>query len=165
MSAEQRRSARAMRHAVRLARRLMPLDGNLDDFIASIARHRGRPITLVQLDRRPSDDLSGLWLATESADYIIVDPTATPSRRALIVCHEIAHMLLGHRGDLTTSQLLATTAPDLNCALVARVLGRHAYGSADEQAAEEMATVVAAERSQREDTARLHLHTNSARLR
>lgn len=136
-----------MRRALRLARRLMPSDGNLEGLVRNVGLHRGRPVLLQEMSVPGVS--SGLVVAFDHADCILVAKTSGPSRRDAIVCHEVAHLLLEHTGDTATSDLLADLAPNLSADLVARMLARHAYDTPEEREAETMATMLVAERRKR----------------
>jgi hypothetical protein len=45
-----------------------------------------------------SPELFGLWYPTEATDYIFINASLHPTHRIHSLLHEIAHMLLGHRG-------------------------------------------------------------------
>lgn len=148
--------SRRVAAVVRLAKRLMPADGDLEGFLENLGRHRGRPIHLLpqSLGGRAT---SGLWIPGRHADFFVVDQPTTPSRRAAIVCHEAGHMLLEHRADASASAAVTAVAPDLSPALIARTLARHAYGTAEEAEAEAVGTVLGAEHARRQ--------INASRLR
>jgi hypothetical protein len=148
------RSRRMIRRAVRLAQRLMPSDGDLDGLLANVSRHRGRPLTLLEGSMSRSLGRSGLCLITDDADYILLEPRTSPSRRATIICHEVSHLLLGHEGD-SSSDITTRMAPDLDPSLVARMLARHSYMTLEEEEAEVMATLLVTEHVRRQQAARL----------
>ena len=143
---------RRIRRTLRLARRLMPSDGDLAGFLHNLSRHRRRPLTLIEDDTSRSLGRSGLCLVTDKADYIFVEPATSPSRRATIICHEISHLLLGHEGD-SLAGVASDLAPDLEPGLVARMLARHSYTSPAEEEAEIMATMLVAEHTRRQHAA------------
>lgn len=134
----------------------MPADGDLAGFLERLGKHRGRPIRILPQKLGGGRPTSGFWLPAEHADYLVVDQPTTPSRRNAIVCHEVAHMLLGHEPD-TASGAIAAAAPDLSPELVTRALGRHGYATDDEAEAEQLGTLIGAEQ--------LRLQINSSRLR
>ena len=150
------------RQAAKQARQLMPADGDLDALVSTVATRRGRPITV--LDTELDGGLTGLWIATPTSDYIVIDQGCTASRRAAVLCHEVAHMLLGHLGA-PVSEDLATLAPTLRPTLAGRFLTRHGYTEPDEHAAEHLATYLVAEHARRERAAQLRQNPISARLR
>lgn len=158
----QRRISRATRAALQL----MPDDGDLDTLLQNLARHRGRPLAVVDHDPRVDGLPSGVWVDATDRDLILVEAGVGPSRRALIISHEIAHMMLGHEGDCATlSDLVQNAAPDLSPALIERVLHRDKHSSDAENDAEEVATLIAVEHSRRRRNAELRANPVSARLR
>src|SRR6478752_7812798 len=143
-----RRSSPARRHrahTVALGERLLPRDGSIDGFVAAVARHRGRPLHVLDYPLDAAGP-SGLWVGCSSGDFIIRSAAATPTRGATIVCHELAHMLLGHEpevGDVQAAEVIARVlAPDVGASVAARFLARHGYETADEEDAEAVATAL-----------------------
>lgn len=160
------RSPRKISDATRAALRLMPEDGDLDALIENLARERGRPLAVVEHDPQVDGLPSGVWVDATDRDIIMVEAGVGPSRRALIISHEIAHMMLGHDGDCRTiSDLVRNAAPDLSPALIERVLRRDAHTSDDENDAEEVATLIAVEHGRRRRNAELRANPISARIR
>jgi hypothetical protein len=157
------RRNRTLRQATRLARQLMPRDGDIDGLVGNLSAHRSRPLTMIDSDLG-QDGPSGLWLATPTKDYIVVDTAGSPSRRAAVICHEVAHILLGHTGD-PVAQDVASLVPNIRPSLAARFLARHGYDEPDEHAAEDLATQLVAEHTRRDRAAQLNQNTISARLR
>lgn len=74
--------ALAARHNIRVVE-LSSLDGVSEDQRA-------------QLMRAKSKDLSALLVGEEGDAVIIVNDSHTPERQANSICHEVAHILLGH---------------------------------------------------------------------
>jgi hypothetical protein len=155
-AADRQLSPRRVANAARVAKRLMPIEGDLDGLLDALGQQRGRRIHVLP-QRFAGRSTSGLWLPTKRADYLVVDEPTTPSRRAAIICHEVAHILLGHTPDVATADLVAVAMPDLSPELIARALARHAYATADEAEAEELGTLIGAEHWSRQ--------INSSRLR
>lgn len=146
------RSRTSISTAIRLAKRLMPDDGDLEGFLEALSAHRRRPIRLLA-KQFGGDGVSGLWLATASTDYLVFDEHSNPARRVAVICHEVGHMLLGHRTDAALAALVNEVAPDLSPGLVARALARHAYDSTIENDAERVATAVGFEHTRRQAAA------------
>lgn len=120
---------------------LVPSSGSLTGLVTAVSRHRGRPVEI--LDRTlPRNDLSGLWIPQPEVDYIICAQGMAAGHKRVVVCHELAHMLLGHsprEGHLDA----AVFAPDVGAGLASRFLCRQGYGNRDEADAESLATVLA----------------------
>ncbi|EFL09476.1 predicted protein [Streptomyces sp. AA4] len=132
-----RRQARTLVNSLRLPD---PCDVlTLRDKVSS---DRNRPIRLVPLDMHGSG-LSGLWLETDEADLVVYEATAGVQHRNHIIAHEFSHMLCGHIStDAMTDQAAKLLFPDLDPALVRRMLGRGGYADSDEQEAEIVATIL-----------------------
>lgn len=160
-----RKTPRRVRQTARLARRLMPSDGDLDVWLQNLGEHRKRPIRLIIQPLGAGTGLSGMCVVRDDADYIVLDAAGSPSRRALVLAHEVAHLLLEHDGKAATSQVVAQVAPDLSPGLISRVLTRDGYDSFEEQDAEELATLLAVEHARRQRAHELKSNSVSARLR
>jgi len=146
----------SLRRSAMTAQRLIPTSGDLDEFLRALAESRGRPIVLVPVQRE-ADDPSGVWIAMEQTDYIAFDKDAPAARKAAIVCHEVAHMMLDHApepGTESMAALAAAAAPTFDPEVAARFLRRHGYASDSEADAENLGTRLAAELARRETAAR-----------
>ncbi|MQS09044.1 hypothetical protein [Streptomyces alkaliphilus] len=91
------------------------------------------------------NELCGLWVELDSADYIFHEASTSPLHRDHIVLHEISHMLLGHnvtdgRGPGVDLKNLFTT---IDPRTVRAVLGRANFSNAREREAELLATRIA----------------------
>lgn len=116
-----RRSARARtKRTVTRATRLIPRSGDLNAFVTAVAQQRGRCIRLLPFDLGP-DAPSGLWLKEPAVDWIVYDSKSGAQQREAIVCHEIAHMLLGHDRAVDGVEL-SVVAPYLSPEVTARFL-------------------------------------------
>ncbi|MCP2316913.1 protein of unknown function (DUF955) [Nocardia amikacinitolerans] len=126
------------------ANRTVPLPSpwNLNAYLADVAAHRGRSISLRPV---PADMLAengcrgkGLWVARKHDDIIVYDAEATERNADHIILHEIGHMLLGHGRD--DSEDAAPLSPKLAALLPSmaaqHVLGRNEFGAEREQEAE-----------------------------
>lgn len=119
-----------------------PLD--ITALCRQVAAERGRPLHLLGLTGRGGAP-TGLWVTTDTADYIFYNELASPLHRAHIVLHEIGHMVLAHAAGTTlsaaTAQLLM---PGLDQAAVRKSLSRSDYSATQEQEAEVFATLIMA---------------------
>jgi len=156
---------RQVRRAARLARRLMPHDGDLNIWLRNLSEHRNRPIKATVGDLSATPGLSGMCVIRDDGDFIILDASASPTRRLVFLCHEVAHLLLGHQGEVASSDLVARATPDLPPGLRSRVVTRHEHDSLEEQAAEELATLLSLEHARRQRAQELRSNAISARLR
>lgn len=135
-----------VRKAMRAAMEIMPSSGDVQDLLTSLSRARERNITILSA---PLDSaISGLLISTEQADYIAVSDGASPERFVAIVCHEVAHALLGHDHshaigeEILETGLLQIVNPELAGSAVA---ARRAYAHTDESEAEVVATYLSVE--------------------
>lgn len=116
---------------------------DLTAFCAGIARRRGRPLYLHPLPTPAATPACGLWLATGTADHIFHANGVTPLHRQHIVLHEIGHMLCEHTdGNADAVGITNVLLPDLDPAMVARVLRRNGYHAREEKMAEMMASLI-----------------------
>ena len=148
--------ARTLRRSAASAQRFIPASGDLTEFVEALARSRGRPTVLLGV-AFDAEAPSGVWIVTDKRDYIAYPNDASAARKAAIVCHEVAHMLLGHDPPPGTEGLLslaASAAPTLDPAVAIRLLARHCYASEQEADAEGLGTRLAAELARRERLAR-----------
>jgi len=127
----------------RLAQITVPDPFTLETFCQAVAEHRDRPVRLHSIALAAPAQPFALWVGTDDADHIVVDAAATGWHRDHLACHEIGHMLFDHTTDqAVTDQAAALLLPDLDPAMIRKVLGRHAYGTQQEREAEMTATVV-----------------------
>ncbi len=82
---------------------------NIHHFLKHLERRRNRPIIVKYLPLAPR--FFGLWSAGKQVDYVFVNSDLHPVHQIHCLLHEIAHMLLGHRGmslaDFLSSDLMA----------------------------------------------------------
>ena len=144
-----RRRGRAFRATWRAVSTLIPDNGNVDDFVAAVSAQRGRRIAVLGCSM-PDDGPSGYWAPTPDVDYILHADSITAEYRETVVCHEIAHMVLGHeaREGLMDTRAIA---PSISPEVAARFLTREGYPDEIEADAEMLATLIAAELVARAD--------------
>ncbi|WP_433662979.1 hypothetical protein ACQPW1_13055 [Nocardia sp. CA-128927] len=132
---------------------LIPRPWHRGQFLDALSKVRGRPIHLVPL---PSDSvaaghgtLSGVWLNCGDSDVIAYDARTTEYHADQIIAHEIGHMLLDHAvagaGSVGGRRLL----PNIDPAVVGRVLGRTDLQSCQEDEAELFANLLLLEATRR----------------
>src|ERR1022692_1976303 len=119
----------------------MPVPFDLGQFVARLERERHRPIRLRSFSSGAGVP-SGLWIGTADADYIYHETGTTHFHATHIVLHELAHMLLGHQHTAAWDRLISLLAPDVEQALIQLILGRSAYGTAEEREAETLASLI-----------------------
>jgi hypothetical protein len=126
----------------RLAGLDLPRPFDLAAFAARVGRDRGRPLLMLG-HALPVDGPRGLCLSTRDADYIVHEQATSPVHQEHIVLHEICHLLCGHTARESIGAAHAQRLfPSLDPAVVARVLGRSSYSTAEEQEAELLASMI-----------------------
>jgi len=155
----------------RLARsralRLVPASGVVDDLVTTASRVRNRPVHLLPSDLGPEAP-TGMWISTERAEYIVYPADSSSAERAAVICHELAHMFLGHQPEAQVDQLtqMATTvAPSIHPDVARRFLGRHGYVEKAEVEAERLATVLVTQLARNSESHAVRLDAVSDRLR
>lgn len=103
-----------------------PPTGDSAGLIDAVSRHLGRKVSVVEMPLPVG--LSGMWasLAT-GAEVIVLDQASTQLRRDIALCHEVAHIVLGHgeaSSDKGPADLVSAALPDLSPELVRSVLRR-----------------------------------------
>ncbi|MBY4128165.1 hypothetical protein HQO83_07170 [Rhodococcus fascians] len=130
---------------------MVPSPWDRDTFIASLSQYRGRPIELRGV--RSSDaaelygDLSsspcGVWCDCTDKDIILYDQGMTERHLIQVLCHEAAHMVLGHSSDVEpNNDWLQLLLADVDPAAVRSALGRDVVPSEQESEAELLADLV-----------------------
>jgi hypothetical protein len=129
---------------------VIPTPFDLTEFIARLAKLRGRRIHLSSFSPRP-DAPSGLLISTRETDYILHARTRSEFFRDHVIVHELGHLLLeraDQAGSTDHGDLLRTLMPHLDPALITRALGRSArpqgYANVLERDAEVFATLMLA---------------------
>ncbi len=128
-----------------------PLD--VAELCRRVGEERGKPIRLVP-HPIPVPGPFGVWITTESADYVLYQRETSKAHQGHIVLHELGHILAGHRSDEEDDMLLAELYPDVepdavrekypDLALdaVRRALRRTSYDTEQEREAETVATII-----------------------
>lgn len=143
-----------MRGGTRLHRRCqslldtlsIPHTVDLEAVRAWAAAVRGRPVQLRAMPEVAASP-TGLWIATDTEDLVLVQAHTSALHARHIAFHEIAHMLWQHEN--TDHASTAGPLPHLDLPVVRRVLARgHDSGGRDgdrrEQEAEMLATILSA---------------------
>ncbi|GAA2267406.1 hypothetical protein GCM10010145_47370 [Streptomyces ruber] len=126
--------------------RLPPAD-SVRDLLPFTERHTGRRIQLMPVTDAESLPASldaatpcGLWLATDTSDFIFYDGTTSQAHADGIIAHELGHILLRHHtvdDDLLAGVgTLGGLLPDMTPGLIRMLLGRTRYAEPDEADAE-----------------------------
>lgn len=161
------RTAQRVRSAAARTDHLVPASGLVDDLVRSVSAERGRPIHVAEEDLGPREP-SGLWVAGEGVDLIVVPTSIRPAQRTAIICHELAHILLGHvpvgaGSDL--DGLVDLVAPHVDASVAKQILGRFSYADDLEAEAEAFGTILVTKLADRSRRLRLKGDSVSDRLR
>ncbi|MEJ2854225.1 MULTISPECIES: hypothetical protein [unclassified Saccharothrix] len=129
------------RHAALLRELPTPVPFDVGPLCRAVADARGRPIRLIPVAGLTG--VCGLWIATDTTDLIFHESDTTPPHRDHIVLHELAHVLCDHYpASVSLAERARLLLPDLDPALVQRVLGRAGYSTAEEREAELLASLI-----------------------
>lgn len=116
-----------------------PFDPNA--FRDAVAVRRGRPIRMVPHEHMVGP--CGVLVSLRDADFVFYEAGTSPVHRDHIVAHELGHLLCDHvPKDQIGDDVLRALMPDLDPAMVRRVLARTTYGDLEEQEAEMVASLV-----------------------
>ena len=155
--------APTLKQAIRVARRLLPPDGDPETFLNNLSAERGRQIQFIEMELGGP---SGMLIGLPTMDVVLVDVDSSPSRRLVSIAHEAAHLLLGHDKDAAhVEDTLTTLLPNLSPSLIKQALCRQRHDGRQESDAEELATIIASELSVRAALCDLDGHPVSRRLR
>lgn len=136
-----------MRRGTRLHRRCqslldtlgIPQNVDLEGMRAWAAAVRGRPVHLRAMPDTPASP-TGLWIATDVEDLVLVKAHTSALHARHIAFHEIGHMLWQHEN--TDHTLGAGPLPHLDRPVVRRILARRESSNPREQEAEMLATML-----------------------
>jgi hypothetical protein len=137
-----RERRRLWRECVRLVAELdidLPFDSA--EFVARLARRRGRRIELVPINARSAAPC-GILLSTDDADYLCYAVNTSPLHREHILLHEAGHLVCDHTGLSTVDAIPSALLPHLSGELVRRVLCRSSFDDAQERQAELFASLI-----------------------
>jgi len=126
----------------------VPWDRNV--FISNLAQSRGRPIRLIPTNTAAlTASPCGLWVTRDDEDLILHETGTSEYHIDQIVCHEVGHMLLGHRryqqfgtDRARRAKLCLTLLPDIDPDTVRAILGRANHPNDEERDAEMFANMM-----------------------
>lgn len=134
-----------------LSQLTLPDPWDLDQFIALVARVRGRRIVIEPAPAHilralgRADQTSGMTRAELGYDLILVPADATAERTLVIVLHELAHLLFGHlvnparaAGPAGPADRVVVSSGEVHAA----ALARSSWAAPWEREAELLATMV-----------------------
>jgi hypothetical protein len=134
---------------VRGALRVVPVKSLVEELeplqVPDVENQRGRPFVLTAATVAPV--CNGMWIATETTDYVICEQDTTPDNQLRIIGHEIGHIVLDHQGiPLASSDMGRLFFPNLDPAMVAASLARSVssavYSPTEEVEAETFASLL-----------------------
>jgi hypothetical protein len=134
------------RCAARVRELSIPVPFDIETFCDTLGHQRGRPVYVRPMSLRLV--ASGIWLATDAADYILFEQRSTVYHQLHIVFHELGHMLCGHQPGPQALQAAlglspaALTAASVNLHRLHRLMCRAAYTSVEELEAELFASLM-----------------------
>lgn len=107
---------------------LCPDDGCTDSLVSNVSRFMNRDVEVVVAPLPVG--LSGVWTSTDEREVVMLAEGSSDLRRRVALCHEVAHMVLGHgaANDADAAEidldLLAQAMPDLDPRLIKQALFR-----------------------------------------
>lgn len=141
---------------------MIPSPWNRAAFIDALSQYRGRPIELRGVRSSDSSELysdlqsspCGVWCDCTDKDIILYDLGMTERHLIQVLCHEAAHMVLGHSSDQEPDEdwlrlLLSDVPPDA----LRSALGRNLVSNEQESEAELLADLVMTKVSHFRDSA------------
>ncbi|MFD7764104.1 M48 family metalloprotease [Streptomyces microflavus] len=126
----------------------LPTVASVRDLVPFVEARNGRPVMLIPVahDEMPealdAEAPCGMWLATDTTDHIFYDGDTSPAHADVIIGHELAHMLRGHRDQGSPVGDLGGLVPDLDPAVIRVLLGRTKYSEPDEHEAEMLGSLL-----------------------
>ena len=135
--------AKLKQQCSQLARALdLPPHWSVPELASRLSTLRGHPVHIDFLPRsQPGEIPCGLWLATDTADYIYARQGTSNLHHKHFVLHEVGHMICGHQG-LDISLGFASMLPHLKPEMIRRALGRTTYSDPQELEAEAFADLL-----------------------
>ncbi|MEU9981713.1 hypothetical protein [Streptomyces sp. NPDC050856] len=111
------------------------------EFCRLLGDHRGRPIHPMPY-ALPVPGPFGLWIATDTADYLFYQKETSPAHQDHIILHEVGHVLADHASDESDGEIWSAMLPDLSLDVINRALRRTSYDEEREREAELVATII-----------------------
>jgi Zn-dependent peptidase ImmA (M78 family) len=117
-----------------------PVPFDVRALCARVAADRARPIHLLSA-AMPAGSPCGLWIATDTADYLFYEESTSPVHHEHIILHELGHILCGHQGIVASGPDAGarySTIEETEAELVASILrGQHDLGRCADPSAPE----------------------------
>ena len=124
-----------------LATIAVPSPLNMAALRAEVSRITGRPIAVREVDM-PAGGPCGLWVSIGGTDVIYVAARTSADHRRHVELHEHGHILAGHDAVPVPHADVSALVPDLDPALVQRMLARTSFSNQAEYEAELLATMI-----------------------
>lgn len=125
----------------------LPQPWSREALLQCISSQRGRLVTVEPVEGALSTEACGLLLQLDDADRIVLGSGMPEWHQDAVIAHELAHLLLDHRGDLGATDAphaMDIYFPDLDMAEVHRLLRRQDHSSVEEYEAEFLGTLILA---------------------
>ncbi|OZM73071.1 hypothetical protein CFN78_12705 [Amycolatopsis antarctica] len=113
----------------------------VDVLCGRLGERRGRPIRLVPYPL-PVPGPFGLWIATDTTDYVLYQQETSKTHQDHIILHEVGHILADHQSDGADDDIAPLLTPDIMRNAVRRALRRTSYDDEREREAELVATII-----------------------
>ncbi|WP_026254928.1 ImmA/IrrE family metallo-endopeptidase [Salinispora arenicola] len=139
------RRANLRRRCQRLINDLeIPEPFDLDCFRRQLAGQRGRPLKISPLPALAEPGfVSGVWVATENADYILYNARTSPLHQRHIIMHEVGHMIFRHNEhELPEGVMRSSEFPNIYSRPGGDMTARINYSKWEEVEAEMAATLL-----------------------
>ncbi|GFH37984.1 hypothetical protein [Streptomyces pacificus] len=133
----------------------LPPVSDIRELVPFVEQYTGRPVELIPVTDAAALPQSldaaspcGLWLATDTTDYVFHDATTSLAHQDVIIGHELGHILRRHHtvdgGFLAGVGTLGGILPDMTPALIRMLVGRTRYAEPDEVEAETIGSLLLA---------------------
>jgi hypothetical protein len=122
----------------------LPDQCDIASLCGQLSERRKRPLHLVPV-KIPGSHLCGLWIMTDTVDFIVYEADTCKPHQEHIIAHELAHIICGHRSGTETAVdngMARLLFPDLSPELIQKMLGRTNYSSIQEREAEVTASLI-----------------------
>ena len=122
----------------------IPSPFSLEEFCNVLEIQRGRKIEILPLPRSVTlNGACGVWLFTDTTDFIFYEAETSPLHRMHIIAHELAHILAAEPGDEDGAILdVSDLMPLLDPSVVRQALMRADYTNPREKSAEMVASLI-----------------------
>ncbi|MEY9947622.1 ImmA/IrrE family metallo-endopeptidase [Kitasatospora sp. GAS1066B] len=124
----------------------LPRVSSVRELFPVVENLSGYPIRTLPISEDIAQGLCGLWIRSQSTDYIFVHPDTSPAHQDHIIAHELGHILRNHQGlpvlpsAPSAKPVADRLVPDLDPRVVKMMLGRTSYEHDDEEEAELIGT-------------------------